>query len=311
MTSQTSSPSVYRRSSAALPERALRRPKGRTIGELIGQIAKYLLLVMLSISFILPLYWMAMSALKNVDQIFVIPPVWFPIPPRWVNYLEAWQVDTFSLYAINTVLRYAIPVMVGNLLSNTIVAYGFSRLQWRGRDVLFSICLATMMIPGQVTMVPLFIIFKHLGWVNSYKPLVVPSFFANAYTVFMLRQFFRTIPSELSDAARIDGANELVIMWRIIVPLVKPALAVVALNSFMGSWNDYMGPLIYINRTALYPLTMGLARLSATLNSTGIKGLTYPYLMAVSTIMTLPSVFIFFFAQRTFIEGIALTGIKG
>jgi len=254
---------------------------------------------------------MAMSALKNLDQVFVIPPVWFPIPPRWINYVEAWQFDDFNLYTLNTVVRYAIPVTIGSVLSNVVVAYGFSRIYWRGRDVLFSICLMTMMIPGQVTMVPVFIIFKHLGWVNSYRPLVVPAFFANAYTIFMLRQFFRTIPRELSEAALIDGAGEFTIMWRIIMPLVKPALAVVALSAFMGAWNDYMGPLIYINQTHLYPLAMGLARLSAALNQPGIKGMVYPYMMAVSTIVTLPSVFIFFFAQRTFIEGIVLTGIKG
>ena len=203
------------------------------------------------------------------------------------------------------------PLNIGSVLSNVLVAYGFSRIYWRGRDVLFSICLMTMMIPGQVTMVPVFIIFKHLGWVNSYRPLVVPAFFANAYTIFMLRQFFRTIPRELSEAALIDGAGEFTIMWRIIMPLVKPALAVVALSAFMGAWNDYMGPLIYINQTHLYPLAMGLARLSAALNQPGIKGMVYPYMMAVSTIVTLPSVLIFFFAQRTFIEGIVLTGIKG
>ncbi len=288
-----------------------RRRAKRDLGWWVAEIAKYAILIVLSASFILPLYWMAMSALKNVTQVFVIPPIWFPIPPRWSNYWEAWHVDAFSLYALNTVLRYAIPVTIGTVLSNAVVAYGFSRIRWPGRDFVFSICLMTMMIPGQVTMVPLFIIFKRLGWVNSYKPLVVPAYFAGAYTIFMLRQFFRTIPTELSDAARIDGASEFGIMWRIIFPLVKPALAVVALFAFMGAWNDYMGPLIYINTTSLYPLTMGLARLSASLGSVGIKGLAYPYLMAVSTIVTLPTVLIFFFAQRTFIEGIALTGIKG
>lgn len=277
----------------------------------IGQIAKYLLLIVLSASFVLPLYWMAMSALKDQTQVYRIPPVWFPIPPRWVNYIEAWRVDNFNLYALNTIFRYAIPVTVGSVISNAVVAYGFSRIRWPGRDILFSICLMTMMIPYQVTMVPVFIIFKHLGWVNSYRPLVVPSFFAGAYTIFMLRQFFRTIPAELSDAARIDGAGEFTIMWRIIMPLVKPALAVVALNAFMGAWNDYMGPLIYINDTALYPLTMGLARLNASLHQVGVKELAYPYLMAVSTIVTVPTILVFFFAQRTFIEGIALTGLKG
>ena len=299
-------------SSSVTPRVArMRRPARLSVAGVVGQISKYTLLVVLSASFVLPLYWMAMSALKNLNQVFVIPPVWFPIPPRWINYVEAWQFDTFNLYTLNTVVRYAIPVTIGSVLSNVLVAYGFSRIYWRGRDVLFSICLMTMMIPGQVTMVPVFIIFKHLGWVNSYRPLVVPAFFANAYTIFMLRQFFRTIPRELSEAALIDGAGEFTIMWRIIMPLVKPALAVVALSAFMGAWNDYMGPLIYINQTHLYPLAMGLARLSAALNQPGIKGMVYPYMMAVSTIVTLPSVFIFFFAQRTFIEGIVLTGIKG
>lgn len=302
---------VQASSSVALRVARTQRPRRLSVVGVLGEIAKYTLLLVLSASFVLPLYWMAMSALKNLNQVFVIPPVWFPIPPRWINYVEAWQFDTFNLYAFNTVVRYAIPVTIGSILSNVLVAYGFSRIYWRGRDVLFSICLMTMMIPGQVTMVPVFIIFKHLGWVNSYRPLVVPSFFANAYTIFMLRQFFRTIPRELSEAALIDGAGEFTIMWRIIMPLVKPALAVVALSAFMGAWNDYMGPLIYINQTHLYPLAMGLARLSAALNQPGIKGMVYPYMMAVSTIVTLPSVLIFFFAQRTFIEGIVLTGIKG
>ena len=287
-----------------------RRRKRSAIGWITG-VAKYTVVIVLSASFILPLYWMAASALKNASQVYAIPPIWFPVPPRWVNYWEAWHVDNFSLYALNTVLRYALPVTFGTVLSNALVAYGFSRIRWPGRDLLFSLCLMTMMIPGQVTMIPVFIIFKRLGWVNSYRPLVVPAYFANAYTIFMLRQFFRTIPTELSEAAHIDGANEFVILWRIILPLVKPALAVVALFAFMGAWNDYMGPLIYINNTSLYPLTMGLARLSASLGQVGIKDLAYPYLMAVSTIVTLPTVFIFFFAQRTFIEGIALTGIKG
>lgn len=285
--------------------------KKRSVLWWVGQIARYALLITLAISFIMPLYWMAMSALKNVTQVYAIPPIWFPIPPRWQNYIEAWRVDDFNLYTFNTVVRYAIPVTIGSVVSNAVVAYGFSRVRWRGRDFLFNICLMTMMIPGQVTMVPVFIIFKRLGWVNSYRPLVIPSFFAGAYSIFMLRQFFRTIPEELSDAARIDGAGEWAILWRVILPLVRPALAVVALTTFMGAWNNYMGPLIYLNDTQLYPLTMGLARLNASLNQVGIKELAYPYLMAVSTIVTLPTLLIFFFAQRTFIEGITLTGIKG
>jgi len=287
-----------------------KKKKVTPLGVVIA-IIKYSIILILSISFILPLYWMAMSALKVPEQVFTIPPIWFPVPARWINYIEAWQVDDFTLYLCNTIFRYCIPVMIGTVVSNTFVAYSFGRLKWPGRDVLFAICLMTMMIPYQVTMVPVFIIFKQLGWVNSFKPLVVPSFFASAYYIFMLRQFFRTIPEEISDSARIDGANEMQILLYVMLPLVKPALAVVALFSFMGAWNDYMGPLIYINQSDKFPISLGLASLSATLNQVGIKGLAYPYLMAVSTIVTIPIILIFFFAQRTFIEGIALTGMKG
>ena len=282
-----------------------------SISGVVTQTIKYLLLIILSISFLLPFYWMLSSAVKNDSQVFTVPPIWFPIPARWINFWEAWNIDNFNLYVLNTVFRYAIPATIGTLISCTLVAYGFARIKWPGRDILFAICLMTMMVPFQVQMVPLFIIFKHLGWINSYRPLVVPAFFANAYFIFMLRQFFRTIPEELSDAARIDGANELGILWHIILPLVKPALAVVALFSFMGAWNDYLGPLIYVNQTDLYSLSMGLASLSTNITQAGITRLAYPYLMAVSAIITLPIVIIFFFAQRTFIEGISLTGIKG
>jgi ABC-type glycerol-3-phosphate transport system permease component len=292
------------------PRVTVKKKKITPLG-VVGNVIKYSIILVLTVSFILPLYWMAMSALKIPEQVFTIPPIWFPIPARWVNYVEAWQVDDFTLYLFNTVFRYCIPVVIGTVVSNTLVAYSFGRLRWPGRDVLFAICLMTMMIPGQVTMVPVFIIFKQLGWVNSFKPLVVPAFFASAYNIFLLRQFFRTIPEELSDSARIDGANELQILTYIMLPLIKPALAVVALFSFMGAWNDYMGPLIYINQSDKYTISLGLASLSATLSQVGIKGLAYPYLMAVSTIVTIPIILIFFFAQRTFIEGIALTGMKG
>ncbi|MEZ4583716.1 MAG: carbohydrate ABC transporter permease [Caldilineaceae bacterium] len=189
--------------------------------------------------------------------------------------------------------------------------YGFSRIRWRGRDTLFYLCIATMMVPFQVTMVPLFIIFKQFGWVNTFLPLVVPAFFGAPYFIFMLRQFFRTIPEELSGAARIDGANEFVTMWRVILPLTKPALVVVALFTFMNAWNDYLGPLIYLRREEQYVLALGLETLRLTITSIGATALAYPYLMAVSSIVTLPILLFFFFAQRTFIEGISLTGIKG
>ncbi len=275
------------------------------------EILKYIILTLLAITFLLPLYWMASSALKTDPMVYSAPPVWVPIPPRWQNYIEAWNIDRFNLYLFNTVFRYTIPATFGTVISSTIVAYGFSRVRWPMRNVFFALCMATMMIPGQVTMVPLFVLFRKFGWLNTYLPMIVPSYFGNAYYIFMLRQFFRTIPQDLTDAARIDGASELQVLWFILLPLIRPALAVVALFTFMGTWNDYMGPLIYINRAALNPLSVGLASLSSSLSGKGISKLVYPYLMAVSTIITLPIVLIFFFAQRTFVEGISLTGMKG
>ncbi len=283
----------------------------RTWQDWFFEILKYLILLTLAFTFLLPLYWMASSALKTDPQVYTAPPVWVPIPPRWQNYIEAWNVDRFSLYLFNTIFRYTLPATLGTVISSTIVAYGFSRVRWPLRNVFFALCMATMMIPQQVTMVPLFVLFRKFGWLNSYLPMVVPTFFGNAYYIFMLRQFFRTIPQDLTDAARIDGASELQVLWHILLPLIRPALAVVALFTFMGTWNDYMGPLIYINRASLNPLSVGLASLSSSLSGKGISKLVYPYLMAVSTIITLPIVLIFFFAQRTFVEGISLTGIKG
>jgi multiple sugar transport system permease protein len=272
---------------------------------------KYSILLILGASYLLPFYWMASSALKNDSQVFTAPPIWVPIPAHWNNLWDAWNLYNFNLYLFNTLVKYAIPVTIGTVLSSAIVAYGFGRIRWRMRGVLFAICLSTMMVPFQVTMVPLFIIFKKIGWINTYLPLIVPAFFGNPYFIFMLRQFFRTIPEELSDAARIDGANEFDILFRIVVPLARPALTVVGLFAFMGAWNDFLGPYIYLNQPSQYTLAVGLEALRRTMNAIGNKQLAYPYLMAVSTIVTLPILFAFFFAQRTFIEGIALTGLKG
>jgi ABC-type glycerol-3-phosphate transport system permease component len=272
---------------------------------------RYLLLLALTVSFVLPFYWMASSALKNDSQVYTVPPVWIPIPAHWNNYWDAWNTYNFNRYMMTTIIRYAIPTTLGAVLSSAIVAYGFARLRWPGRDLLFAVCMATMMVPFQVTMVPLFITFKYLGWLNTFLPLVVPTYFSNPYFIFMLRQFFRTIPQELSDAARIDGANELVILGRIILPLAKPALTVVALFQFMWAWNDYLGPLIYVNQEELFTIALGIENLRQTLSQVGVVGLAYPYLMAVSTVVTLPILITFFITQRTFIEGISLTGLKG
>ena len=277
----------------------------------IAEIAKYLVLLACVAAFLTPFYWMTTSALKDDNQVFTIPPVWIPNPAHWENFWNAWHIDNFNLYILNTIVRYAIPVTIGTVVSSAFVAYGFARVRWPGRDVLFGLCIATMMVPYTVVMVPLFITFKHLGWINSFLPLTVPAYFGNPFFIFMLRQFYRTLPEELSDAARIDGASELGILLRIVLPLTKPALAVVALFSFLNAWNDYLGPLIYINQGSLYVLAQGIENLRQSITQIGATALAYPYLMAVSTIITFPIVVAFFFTQRTFIEGISLTGLKG
>ncbi len=278
----------------------------------IVEFLKYTVLIVLSISFFFPLYWMIISALKDDPQVYTIPPILLPNPMHWENFPNAWLLKfNFNQMAINSIFRYCLPATIGTVLASTIVAYGFARIKWKGRDLLFYICMGTMMMPWQVTMVPLFIVYRTLHWNNSYLPLVVPSFFGGAYSIFLLRQFMMTIPEELSDAARIDGASEIGILFRIIMPLMTPALTVIALFRWLGAWNDYLGPLIYLNRPDLYPLALGINQLRTAVTSTGTQANTYPYLMAASTIIALPILLLFFFAQRTFIEGISLTGIKG
>lgn len=272
----------------------------------LRRIVLYGMLIPLGLGFALPLLWMLSTSLKTDPQVYHVPPIWIPNPVRWKNYPEVLIQRPFDRYLLNT-MRYAVPTVVGVLISSALVAYGFSRIRWRGRDAFFFVCLSTMMVPFQVVMIPLYLIFKNFGWLNSYKPLVIPAFFGNAYYIFLLRQFFLTIPQELSDAARVDGCSQFGIFLRIILPLSKPALAVVGLFQFMGAWNNYLGPLIYLNREELFPLALGLQQLRASF----VEKLVWPYMMAASASVILPVVVIFFLTQRTFVEGITVTGIKG
>ncbi len=271
----------------------------------VSRVASHSILVLISISFILPFFWMISTSLKIPRQVMVFPPVWIPNPTAWQNYPDALDYMPFFTYAYNTTV-YCVLTVLGVTLSCSLVAYGFSRIQWPGRDIFFVITLATMMLPYQVTLIPLYILFRSFGWVGSWKPLIVPAFFGNGFYIFLLRQFFMTIPFELSDAASIDGASELRIYSRLILPLSKPALAVVILFQFLFAWRDFLGPLIYLTDDSKYPLSLGL---SSYLSVHGQP--EWGLLMAAATMMTLPIVIIFFFAQRTFIQGIALTGLKG
>ena len=277
----------------------------------IGKTSVFIVLLLLSITWIFPLFWMVTSALKDDPQVYTVPPVLIPNPAYWNNYVDAWHRLDFNTAAFNSVFRYSLPVTFFTVVSSVIVAYGFSKIRWRGRETLFWVCIATMMLPWQVTMVPLFITFKELGWINTYLPLVIPALFGNAYFIFLLRQFFLSVPEELSEAARIEGAGEMGILFRILMPLSKPALAVIILFRFLWSWNDYLGPLIYINQENLQPLALMIYRLRTLALSMGNTAMAYPHLMAVSTIVALPVILAFVFAQRTFIEGISMTGLKG
>lgn len=266
-------------------------------------LGSHILLIIFSAVFALPLFWLISTSLKPNAEIFVFPPKWIPSSPFWGHYKTAVEFIPFFQYLYNTLIICAFSV-VGAVLSSSLVAYGFSRIEWPERDRLFMVVIATMMIPFAVVMIPLFIVFKNLGWMDTFLPLTVPTFFGPAFFIFLLRQFFLTIPLELSDAARIDGASELFIYSRIILPLAKPALAVVALFQFINSWNDFLGPLIYLRSEERYTLALGLQQFrSALLTEWG-------GLMAASTLVTLPIVILFFFAQRTFIQGISLTGLK-
>jgi ABC-type glycerol-3-phosphate transport system permease component len=296
---------------SAHPKASTGRPHSRARrGDFLASFLKYGILIVLAITYVLPFFWMVSSALKNDAQIYVVPPTWIPSPAYWENFYNAWTSQPFTFYMANTLFRYAVPATIGTVLSCAIVAYGFSRLQWPGRDALFYLCLATMMVPFQVQMVPLFIIFKNFGWINTFLPLIVPAFFGAPFYIFMLRQFFLTIPAELSDAARIDGASEFGILFRIILPLSKPALTVVALLAFVGAWNDYLGPLIYLHDADNFVLSQGIESMRRAFEFNSTVKNAYPYLMAVSTIVVVPIVVLFFFGQRMFIEGISMTGIK-
>jgi multiple sugar transport system permease protein len=273
---------------------------------LIWKILMYLALVGFGLLFLMPFLWMLSTSFKNTEQTYTVPPIWIPIPLRLENYPEAMAAQPFGKFFLNTT-QYAVLSAIGAILSSSLVAYGFSRIPWHGRNLLFGLCLCTLMIPFQVTMIPLYIVFRNLHWLNTYLPLIVPNWFGSAYFIFLLRQFFMSLPHELSDAARIDGAGELTIFTRIILPLARPALAVVGLFQFIAAWNDYFRPLIYLNQPDKFPISLGLQQFMGQF----VEKLAWPYLMAASTVTILPIIIVFFIAQRTFIEGIAISGIKG
>jgi multiple sugar transport system permease protein len=283
--------------------RVERRTWGRVM-ERAGLVVAFAVVVVFAALFVAPVYWMVTTSLKSSAEVFRIPPVWWPPHFRWSNYPDALDYFPFVRYAKNT-LRIAVPVAIGTTISSALVAYGFSRLRWPGRDGVFYLVLATLMIPTWVTLVPLYIFFNNIHWVNTYRPLVVPYFFGDPFSIFLLRQFFLRQPQDLVDAARVDGASHLRIFAQIILPLSRPALAVVALFAFINSWTDFFNPLIYLSNPDKYTLQIGL------FNFFSQHFVNWPGFMAASVVMLAPVVVIFFLAQKTFIEGITFTGLRG
>jgi multiple sugar transport system permease protein len=264
----------------------------------------HLTLIALSALFIVPLLLMLSTALKESSQVVSVTPQLIPHPFVWHNFVAAVDAIPFARYFRNTLIIAGLNV-IGVTASSSLVAYGFSRIRWPGRDVVFVFVIATMIMPTQVTLIPLYIVFRNLGWVNTFYPLVVPAFFGDAFSIFLLRQFFMSLPIELNEAAEMDGASEITTFVRCILPLTKPALMTVALFQFLYSWNDFLGPLIYLNSTRLYTLSLGLE------SYMGAHFTEWTLLMAASTIITLPIVVLFFFTQRTFVRGISFGGLRG
>lgn len=271
----------------------------------VATLARHALLFLCAAAFILPFAWMIVTSLKTNQQILRYPPEWIPDPIRWANYTDAFQSIPLLRYATNTTL-ICIVTVAGALVSNTLIAYGFARVEWRGREALFVVVLASLMLPFQVTIVPLFLLFSRIGWINTFLPLTVPAFFGNAFYIFLLRQFFLGIPRDFTDAAKLEGATELQILRHIILPLARPALISVALFQFLFSWNDYLGPLIFINDQDNFTLALGLANMQSAL------GLSqFGQIMAAAAMIVVPVLIVFIVAQRFFIEGITASGLKG
>lgn len=298
MTAVLEKPAVAASVSAA-PRRPL-APRG--IGK---KLLVYLLLVAGAIPTLLPLIWLVRSALMNSAQIFVSPPEWIPKPFAWDNFSGALTQVPFARYFLNTLI-IEFGVLVGTLLSCSLAAFSFARLRWKHKNLVFGLLMSGVMLPYAVTLIPTFLFWQKVGLVNTYVPLVLPSFFGTAvFNIFLLRQFFLSIPYELDESAYIDGATPFQVYWRIILPLSKPALAVVGVFTFLGVWNDYLGPLIYLNDSNKYTLAMGLASFQGTYTA------QWGYLMAAAAVVLLPIIVLFAFAQKYFVEGIALTGLKG
>ena len=302
----------YATEGRTMPAAAPARRVGRraSFGRLtpLQSVLAHLVLVLLCAPALMPLVWMILTSLKPDAQIFAHggPLTWaslFPHPIEWQNYPKALRAVPFALYLKNTLLL-CVCTVTGSVLSSAVVAYGFARQKFRGKSVLFLMMVATIAVPAQVTMVPTVALFRWIHWYGTYLPLIIPAWCGVPFYIFLLTQFFRNLPAELAEAARVDGASEWRIFWQVMLPLARPALVTCALFQFLATWNDFFGPLLYINNPARYTLAYGLQQLLGT------HGGEWASLMADSTIFILPVMVLFFFTQKTFVQGIATTGGK-
>ena len=267
----------------------------------------YIAVIAVGIFFLFPWIWLLSTSLKPPEQIVQIPPKLIPNPLMWINYYYGVTSINFPRYLLNTLFLCAVTI-VGRVFSCTLVGYSLANIKWAGRGVLFAIVLATMMLPGQVTLIPIFIMFSKLGWINTFLPLTVPAFFGDAFFIFMFRQFFMGIPSELTDAARLDGANHLGIFLRIVLPLSRPVLATMLAFTFINTFNNFQGPLIYLKDRNLWTLSLGMQGYLQRYG--GGSGTALGAMMAGAAMYTLPMIVVFFLAQKWFIQGIVTTGFK-
>jgi ABC-type glycerol-3-phosphate transport system permease component len=280
------------------------RRTGRQVRRLLSAGAIHGVLIAGLVLVFFPIAWAVSTSLKNPGDIFLFPPTWIPNPIRWQNYVQAMTTADFGRYFLNTTFITLVDI-VAKVTSCSLVAFSFARLRWWGRDVLFIVMISTLMLPQQVTLIPQYIIYRQLGWIDTFMPLIVPNLFGGPFFTFLLRQFFLSIPTDLDDAARIDGCSSWGVYWRIILPLSRPALMMVAIYVFNITWNDFFGPLIYLHNRNNYTISLGLQAFQTQ------SGPEWHLIMAASLVAMLPVLILFFFGQRYFIQGVVFSGVKG
>jgi multiple sugar transport system permease protein len=290
-------------SSAIAAERRAAALQGVRWGRVLPRVLAHAALAVGAVTMVIPFVWMVSTSLKTEDQVFVLPPLWIPTHPVWGNYARLFTEIPFARYIFNSAF-VSISVMVGELVTSAISAFAFARLEFRGRDKIFAMYLATLMIPFHVRLIPIFLVMKFLGWLDTYYVLIIPQIFT-VYGVFLMRQFFLNIPQELEDAARIDGCGNLRVLFNIILPLSGPVIATLAVFSFLNTWNDFLWPLIMTTSSNMRVIGVGLAQLQNEYFT------LWTLLMAGSVLALLPTLIVFLVAQKYFVQGIAISGLKG